>query len=472
MKQMKGILGILTAALCMLVCMQNVYAGDTFATAEALTFGAARTEFDVGAGGCQYYRIRTTGESAYYSFTLYNAGNNRINYTLYGGPDSSYNKSISTTVYGGGNTTVAVALSPDKDYYLEASIPHYDGKGSHGAVTVNKIVDDFGNTHAQAAPISLGQMIEGAIEVTGLGETDFFSFTTTGADAYYEVDLYGTGSKTVYASVYSGPDSSYEHFDLSASSGSATQKLYSLEKNHTYYVKVYGGFWDDATKYKLCVKEIRDDAPGDFQGAVKLSDGKTRSGAIEIEKDVDFYKFTTAKKKTAYQLNIKNTSAKSSLYVTLYTRSDIASAHTKVKNYYVSPAGSDTIWLNLSKKHTYYIKVTASDTASYKLTVTNSAKTIKKAAPSTFKVSGYGYYSPYVYLTWKHTGKYAGYEIYRSTHKNSGYKKIKTLQDTGYYYDRAVKRKNTYYYKIRYYVKDNGKIVGGKWSKVKTVRIK
>lgn len=469
MKQMKGILGILTAAFCMLVCMQNVYAGNTFQTAGALAFGEPRTEFDIGSGDYQYYRIRTTGERAYYSFTFYNSGNNYIEYKLYDGPDSSQNKSISRTVYGGSNATVAAALSPNKDYYLEAHVSSYSSGGSRGAVTVNKIVDDFGNTHAQATPISLGQMVEGAIEVGNLGESDFFSFKTTGADAYYEVGLYGIGSKAVYASVYSGPDSSYEHFDLSASSGSSTQKLYSLEKNHTYYVKVYGGYFDDATKYKLCVKEIKDDAPGDFQGAVKLSDGKTKSGAIEIQRDVDFYKFTTAKNKTAYQLNMKNTSAKSGIYVTLYTRGDIASAHTKVKDYYVGPAKSDTIWLNLSKKHTYYIKVTSSDAASYKLTMTNSAKTIKKNAPKSFKATGS--YS-YVYLSWNNTGRYAGYELYRSTSKNSGYKKIKTLSSTSYYYDNTARRGVTYYYKLRYYVKDNRKIVGGKWTKPKKARRK
>lgn len=471
MKQMKGILGILTAAFCMLVCMQNVYAGNTFQTAGALAFGEPRTAFDVGVGdeGRQFYRIGTTGESAYYSFTFYNSGNNRINYTLYDGPDSSYNKSISTTVYGGGNTTVAVALSPNKDYYLEASIPHYDSKGSHGAVIVNKIVDDFGNTHAQAAPISLGQMVEGAIEVGNLGETDFFSFKTTGADAYYEVGLYGTGSKAVNASVYIGPDSSYEHFDLSASSGSATQKLYSLEKNHTYYVKVYGGFWDDATKYKLCVKEIKDDAKNDFSGALKLTDGKTVKAQIQdANLDVDFFTFKTAKKKTAYQVDIKNTS-KAYLYVTLYTRNDIASAHTNLNKVYVGAGETKTVWLNLSKNHTYYLKVTGNTGASYKLTVTNSAKTIKKKAPKSFKATGS--YS-YVYLSWQNTEQYAGYELYRSTSKSSGYKKIKTLSSTSYYYDRSARRGVTYYYKLRYYVKDNGKIVGGKWTKPKKARRK
>ena len=46
------------------------------------------------------------------------------------------------------------------------------------------------------------------------------------------------------------------------------------------------------------------------------------------------------------------------------------------------------------------------------------------------------------------------------------------MQDTDYYYDYGIKRKKTDYYKMRYYVKDNGKIVGGKWTSVKKVRVK
>lgn len=356
-------------------------------------------------------------------------------------------------------------------YYLE--VTSYNG--TSGFVYLNKIADDYGNTFAEATPISFGQMVEGQIEVSGLSETDFFRFTTDNSNSYYEIAGYGTGSETAELKLYEGPDSSYAHQDMWVGSGSSNAMARKLEKNHTYYICMSGNYWGNATRYKVKVSKIPDDASDDFAGAVKLSDGKYKSGKIEIDGDVDFYRFKTAKKTTAYQLDLKNTSAIAE-HITLYTRNDIASANSKVNNYYLYGGEQTTIWLNLSKNHTYYLKVDGDDgNATYKIALTSAKKTIKKKAPSSFKAQGYRRYyatGAYASLSWKNTGKYAGYEIYRSTRPKSGFKKIKTLKDTSYYSDYGIKRRKTYYYKMRYYVKDNGKIVGGKWTKTRKVKVR
>ena len=347
--------------------------------------------------------------------------------------------------------------------------------GTTGFVYLNKIADDYGNTFAEATPISFGQMVEGQIEVSGLSETDFFRFTTDNSNSYYEIAGYGTGSETAELKLYEGPDFSYAHQDMSVDSGSSRAMTRKLEKNHTYYICMSGNYWEDATRYKVKVSKIPDDASDDFAGAVKLSDGKYKSGKIEIDGDVDFYRFKTAKKTTAYQLDLKNTSTITE-HFTLYTRNDIASANSKVNNYYLYGGEQTTIWLNLSKNHTYYLKVDGDDgNATYKIALTSAKKTIKKKAPFSFKARGYRRYyatGAYASLSWKNTGKYAGYEIYRSTRPKSGFKKIKTLKDTSYYSDYGIRRHKTYYYKMRYFVKDNGKIVGGKWTKTKKVKVK
>ena len=79
-----------------------------------------------------------------------------------------------------------------------------------------------------------------------------------------------------------------------------------------------------------------------------------------------------------------------------------------------------------------------------------------------------------VYLRWKKQ-KYAnGYEIYRSTKKKSGYKKVKTINSgkKTSWTDKKVDGGKTYYYKIRAYRKNNGKKVTGGFSKVKKVKVK
>ncbi len=66
-----------------------------------------------------------------------------------------------------------------------------------------------------------------------------------------------------------------------------------------------------------------------------------------------------------------------------------------------------------------------------------------------------------VKLTWKKVNGAKGYVIYRSTKKNSGYKKIKTITSskTLSYVDSGLKNGKTYYYYVKAYAKSGGKTV-------------
>ncbi len=61
-------------------------------------------------------------------------------------------------------------------------------------------------------------------------------------------------------------------------------------------------------------------------------------------------------------------------------------------------------------------------------------------------------------LTWKVTPKANGYYIYRSTKKDSGFKKIKTITSpyTTYYVNKKLSKGKTYYYKVVAYRKFSG----------------
>lgn len=63
-------------------------------------------------------------------------------------------------------------------------------------------------------------------------------------------------------------------------------------------------------------------------------------------------------------------------------------------------------------------------------------------------------------LTWKVTPKANGYYIYRSTKKDSGFKKIKTISSpyTTYYTDKKLSKGKTYYYRVYAYRKFSGEI--------------
>ncbi len=74
-----------------------------------------------------------------------------------------------------------------------------------------------------------------------------------------------------------------------------------------------------------------------------------------------------------------------------------------------------------------------------------------------------------VKLTWSKTSGASGYQIYRSTKKSSGYKKIATIigGSKKTYTDKTLKPGTTYYYKIRGYKTFNGTDYTGEFSEIK-----
>ena len=77
-------------------------------------------------------------------------------------------------------------------------------------------------------------------------------------------------------------------------------------------------------------------------------------------------------------------------------------------------------------------------------------------------------------VTWKKVIGASGYEVYRSTKKNSGYKKVTTIKkgSTVRYTNKKLKKGKTYYYKIRAYKTVNKNKGYSAYSAVKSVKIK
>ena len=77
-------------------------------------------------------------------------------------------------------------------------------------------------------------------------------------------------------------------------------------------------------------------------------------------------------------------------------------------------------------------------------------------------------------LTWKKVKNATGYEVYQSMKKNSDYKKVKTItkNKTVTYKAGKLKKKKTYYFKIRTYRKAGGTTYYGNYSNVKKMKVK
>ncbi|MBQ7066953.1 MAG: hypothetical protein IJN92_09020 [Lachnospiraceae bacterium] len=452
---------------------KTVCAGNSFQTASTFQLGTRVSHTYTETDQTEFYKFTTPAGNGYYSLTLYNVNNGAYKYiSIYDSPSFDGSKVLDKYMYSNGNETTVMRLLPNRTYYIYFECE----KTGESAFVLNRIQDDYGNTFAEAANMTVGSMVQGKIEVSGLDEQDYFRFTTSGRNSFYEINLATTGSDSSCAYIYEGNDASYDYYNLSATSGNTSTKIVKLQKNHTYYVKIYG-MWDDATSYKFSVKEVTDDAGDDFSDATKITVNKSKTAKMQADNDVDFFRFTTNKKKTAYQLYIKNKS-KDSLNITVYSNNDIASAVTGIKNHYIGSATTKTIPITLKKGRTYYIKIEGDAGTDYTLTMKDSRTAIKKTKPAAFKAKYYnGWWSKYAALSWTYKEGYHGYQIWRSsTSSTKGFKKIKTISTTtsssSSYNDTKVKKGKTYYYKMRYYVKDNGKLYYSKWTKVKKVKIK
>ena len=77
-------------------------------------------------------------------------------------------------------------------------------------------------------------------------------------------------------------------------------------------------------------------------------------------------------------------------------------------------------------------------------------------------------------VNWKKVNEATGYEVYMSTKKSSGYKRIKlvTSNKTLKYTKTKLTKKKTYYFKVRTYRTVNGKKVYSSYSSVKSVKVK
>lgn len=136
------------------------------------------------------------------------------------------------------------------------------------------------------------------------------------------------------------------------------------------------------------------------------------------------------------------------VYVTSYSYNNYVTFY-KVRTY--SLYGTQKVYSNFS--NTLYTK-----TSLKPKTPSVSLKSAKKA----------------VKISWKRVSDADGYYIYRSTKKNSGYKKVKTITkgSTVSYTNSKLSSRKTYYFKVKSYKKVNGVTINSNYSSVKSVKVK
>lgn len=211
--------------------------------------------------------------------------------------------------------------------------------------------------------------------------------------------------------------------------------------------------------------------------AIALGRNQTINAVLDADGEV--YKVKTAANRKAYYLYIDNPT-EDAMSIAVYKKVIDDKKEGGRTVYY---AGSNNFNMTLKTDETYYIVVkseyefTEGETLNYEIGFYECAKAIKKEKPKGFKVSSK---LGHAEILFDNTYRYDGVQIYRSTAKKSGYKKVKTVKCNTFFYsygdfalaDTKVNRGKTYYYKIRYYEKDGNKTYYSKWSAIKKIKIK
>ncbi len=113
-----------------------------------------------------------------------------------------------------------------------------------------------------------------------------------------------------------------------------------------------------------------------------------------------------------------------------------------------------------------------SDGATYFGDFANTVKvTTTPPTPSKVKVKAG---SRQAKISWAKIKGVTGYEVYRSTKKSRGYKKVTTIKkaNTTSYTNKKLSKNKKYYFKVRAYKTVNGKKLYSSYSSPKQVKVK
>lgn len=259
-----------------------------------------------------------------------------------------------------------------------------------------------------------------------------------------------------------------------------------------YYLKIEptGSRWEQSTySFKVnytVVNNWESELNDGYADADDITVGVSCYGASQLWGDDDYYRFILNTPNTIKVDFVHDNLNDSSnyWYVNIYSAQASKISGFDVGGMNIN-ASSGQIFLAAG---TYYIKVSPSasrlSTVTYQLKVSNvvpESQTESNVVPESTKVkvsktklSSVKAGKRKVTVEWKKVSGASGYEVYMSTKKSKGYKKVKTITSGSKikYVKKGLKKKKTYYFKVRAYKKVNGMKVYGNYSKPKKVKVK
>ncbi len=364
---------ILTIAILISIMPATIFAADSFSTASTLTLNEALSDTLENKSDVNYYKFTTSANDSFYKIELRNTeATDTISLILYSGDDATTDiYELTANVAGVDSDTRK--LEQNRTYYIAVKNPYvYVGNpiGNY-KLSVTEIKDDIADNFKNSQSLTLNKKVAYNLEADG--DADYFKFTTTANNSYYKMELANSEvTDTVGAVLYSEDDSTTRMLDLTADKSSLDSKIIKLEKKHTYYLLVEKAYSYNSPigMYKLSITEIKDDAPDSFNSSIKLSLNKKGTYKLNVDNDVDYFKFKTSKK-GSYTITLANKSGNDSINAIIYSDDDATQNIATIK---ANKALKNSTTLKLKGSYTYYIAVAESYsydsvTGSYSLTI-------------------------------------------------------------------------------------------------------
>lgn len=349
---------------------------DTVATAVAVNTskrGTIQSKQDV-----DMFSFTTDGTDSFYEFKMINIGCDKVYYKLSENADFTedaivaeyYSWGISK---GENHTPNLKKLLPNHTYYLKVS----GSSSGDYSFQLSSEQDDIADTVTSGKPVEVA--VEQRAAFNNVADHDWFTFTTDGSDAYYELLLSDISVGKTYFKMYADVDGTQLVADEYWGVDTGRTYSYNLQKllpNHTYYIETYSN--SNKGEYKLKFNKVVDDIPNVLTGASTMAMKQMVSGNIENEKDNDWFTFTTDSKDSFYKLIVSNVGVSGNIYYKIYANADCTEV---VSEEDWGLGTSKTYEYNLKKlepNHTYYVNVWSNgNTGQYKLKVTPSVDDVK-----------------------------------------------------------------------------------------------
>lgn len=407
------------------------------------------------SGACQFYN-----DEDYYKFTLNHAGkisvrfqhpllNDTRTYWKISVRDEQTNTLLelrsSGTEYD--VTTPELGL-PAGSYYLVVNTDYFDWSTYN--FRINNTPSDNWETelndgYGTADPIVVGAGYSGAIQRSG--DHDYYRFQQTQPGEvnirfshpklednrnFWRILLHNEQTETLLSLAVRGTETSVTSPTVSLAAG-------------IYYIEVYPDYYYSTATYTLSVND-----------SYATSKPTLKALASAYNK----IKLTWNRYSSASGYVVYRSTSRTGTYREVRTiGSNATTAYTDTK---VTPG------------KTYYYKIRPyRNIGGTKVFGSDSSVASAKAAPPQTTVSSIKAVNRKAVITWKKQKNISGYEVYMSTKKKGGYRRVKTLAASKTRYVKSgLAKGKTYYFKVRSYKTVKGKKIYGEFGSVKKVKIK